>query len=55
MSGYTVFMPDFPGFGSAGGALSLARKNVREGLIAHIELMLEDGQPIPHATLLGEI
>lgn len=53
--GYTVFVPDFPGFGSAGATLALVRKNVREGLIAHIELMLEDGQPIPHATSLDDV
>lgn len=54
-SGYTVFLPDFPGFGSAGATLALARKNVRKGLIAHIELMIEDRQSIPHPTSLDGV
>ena len=53
--GYTVFFPDFPGFGSAGDSLEKARKNAKEGLIAHIELMLEDGQSIPRPTLLDDV
>ena len=53
--GYTVFFPDFPGFGSAGDTLEEARKNAREGLIAHIELMIEDEQSIPKSTSLDNI
>jgi len=53
--GYSVFFPDFPGFGSAGANLEEARKNTREGLIAHIELMLEDEEPLPHPTSLDNI
>lgn len=53
--GYTVFFPDFPGFGSAGKTLEEARKNTREGLIAHIELMVEEGEPIPKPTSLDDI
>ena len=53
--GYTVFVPDFPGFGSEGKTLEAVRKNAREGLIAHLELMLEDRLPIPRATSLDNI
>lgn len=53
--GYTVFFPDFPGFGSEGKTLEVARSNAREGLIAHIEMMLEDRLPVPHATKLDNI
>ncbi|OGT46135.1 MAG: hypothetical protein A3E82_00525 [Gammaproteobacteria bacterium RIFCSPHIGHO2_12_FULL_38_11] len=53
--GYTVFVPDFPGFGSEGNTLDAVRKNAREGLIPHIELMLEERLPIPHATSLDNI
>lgn len=53
--GYTIFVPDFPGFGSEGKTLGVARKNVREGLIAHIELMLESHEPIPHATSIDNV
>lgn len=53
--GYTVFFPDFPGLGSAGDALKEARKNAKEGLIAHIELILEEGESIPKASSLDKI
>src|SRR5580700_11307967 len=53
--GYTVFFPDFPGFGSAGDSLEEVRKNAREGLIAHIELMVEDRQPVPRPTSLDNV
>lgn len=53
--GYTVFFPDFPGLGSAGDTLEETRKNAREGLIAHIELMVEDGLPIPKPTTLDNV
>lgn len=53
--GYTVFFPDFPGFGSAGDSLEEVRKKAREGLIAHVELMTEDGQKIPRPSLLDDV
>lgn len=53
--GYTVFFPDFPGFGSAGKSLEKARRNAREGLIAHIELMMEENNVLPAASSLDEV
>ena len=53
--GYSVFVPDFPGFGSEGKTLKAARKNAREGLIAHIELLLESREVIPHATSIDNV
>lgn len=53
--GYSVFFPDFPGFGSAGDTLEEARKNAKEGLIAHIELMVEYGERILKPTSLDKI
>lgn len=53
--GYSVFFPDFPGFGSAGDTLEEARKNAKEGLIAHLELMIEDGESMPKDSSLDMI
>lgn len=53
--GYTVFFPDFPGFGSEGKTLAAARKNAHEGLLSHIELMIESQEAIPEATSLDEV
>lgn len=53
--GYSVFFPDFPGFGSAGDSLESARRNAKEGLIAHLELMVEDREVPPRASSLDSI
>lgn len=53
--GYTVFFPDFPGFGSAGETLEEARKNAKEGLIAHVELIVENELSIPKASSLDKV
>lgn len=53
--GYTVFFPDFPGFGSAGKTLEQARHNAREGLIAHIELLIEAGEFIRKPASLDDV
>jgi predicted RNase H-like HicB family nuclease len=53
--GYSVFFPDFPGFGSAGKTLEKARKNAREGLISHIELMIENSEALPKPSSLDHI
>ncbi len=53
--GYSVFFPDFPGFGSEGDTLGEARKNAKEGLVAHIELMVEDAEHIPKPSSLDKV
>lgn len=53
--GYTVFFPDLPGFGSGGDTLEETRKNAKEGLIAHIELMIEEGESMPKASSLDKV
>ena len=54
-SGYTIFFPDFPGFGSAGKTLKAIKENAREGLISHIKLTLADGDTLPEPTSLNKI
>jgi len=53
--GYSIFFPDFPGFGSAGTSLEKTRKNAREGLLTHIELMLEDKEQLPKPSPLDKV
>ena len=55
VDGYCIFFPDFPGCGSAGHNLEEARKNAREGLIAHIELMLEERASLTKPSSLDDI
>lgn len=53
--GYSIFFPDFPGFGSAGVSLEEARRNAKEGLVAHIELLVEDREAIPKPSSLDQV
>lgn len=53
--GYSIFFPDFPGFASAGHSLDEARKNAKDGLVGHIELMVEDSETLPKESSLDKI
>jgi predicted RNase H-like HicB family nuclease len=49
-SNYGVTFPDFPGCVSVGDSIEHAIERGHEALAAHIELMLEDGDPIPEPS-----
>jgi predicted RNase H-like HicB family nuclease len=49
-TGYSVYFPDLPGCTSGGDNQTLAAINAADGLAAHIEMMLEDGEPLPAPT-----
>lgn len=51
-SDFGVSFPDFPGCISAGETLAEAAALAQEALLAHIELMVEDGDPIPEPMML---
>jgi predicted RNase H-like HicB family nuclease len=53
--GYSVFFPDLPGLASAGESLQAAAKNAEEALRGHLELMVEEGLPIPEPSELDRI
>ena len=53
--GYSVFFPDVPGCGSAGDSLAEARHNARDALLAHLELLQEQGEEISQPSSLDEI
>ena len=44
---WCIFSPDVPGCVSTGDTAEEALSNFHEALEAHLELMLEDGDPIP--------
>ncbi len=46
-SDYGVSFPDFPGCVTAGSTVQDAMEMAREALAGHIEVMIEDGLPIP--------
>lgn len=49
-SSFGVRVPDIPGCFSGGDTYSEALESVREAIEAHIELLIEDNEPIPVAT-----
>ncbi len=51
-SDFGVSFPDFPGCISAGRTLAEAASLAQEALLAHIELMIEDGEAIPEPMTL---
>ena len=54
-TGYSAFFPDLPGCTTAAstqGGLAVA---AREALELHLKGMREDGEPIPHATLIERL
>ena len=44
---YGVTVPDLPGCVSAGDTLEQALANAGEAILGHLEVMVEDGQPVP--------
>ena len=44
---YGVTVPDLPGCVSAGDTLEDALANAQEAILGHLDVMVEDGQPIP--------
>ena len=52
---YGVIFPDFPGCVFGGNTLNIALDNAREGLIFHIEGLLDAGEKLPTPTTLEKI
>ena len=47
---YGVTVPSLPGCVSAGDTLEEAFANVHEAILGHLDVMVEDGQPIPEPS-----
>ncbi|MFK3661001.1 type II toxin-antitoxin system HicB family antitoxin [Scandinavium sp. NPDC088450] len=50
-----VIVPDLPGCFSAGDTLDEAIINANEAITAHIELLLEAGEEIPHVSMVNDL
>jgi predicted RNase H-like HicB family nuclease len=46
-AGYTIEVPSLPGCISQGDTLEEALANIKEAIALYIEVLIEDGQPIP--------
>ncbi len=51
---YGVYVPDLPGCISTGKTVEKARQNIQEAIALHLRGMLEDGDPIPEPTCIGD-
>jgi predicted RNase H-like HicB family nuclease len=45
--GYSVFVPELPSVATQGETIELARANAQEAIEGYLEVMREDGLPIP--------
>jgi predicted RNase H-like HicB family nuclease len=54
-SAWGVAVPDLPGCFSAGDTLDEAMANARQAIDQHVEIMIEDGAPIPISRSLAVI
>jgi len=52
-SAWGVAVPDLPGCFSAGDSLDEAMDNARQAIDQHVEIMIEDGAPIPRSRSLA--
>jgi predicted RNase H-like HicB family nuclease len=46
--GYSVFVPDLPSVATQGETIEEARLNAQEAIEGYLQVMHEDGLPIPH-------
>ena len=50
-SNWAAYVPDVPGCVGVGDTWEETRQLIEEALAGHIELMLEDGDPVPEPTI----
>ena len=49
-NGYSAYLPDLPGCIAAADTCEETEQLIRDGVVYHLELMSEDGDPIPGPT-----
>ena len=53
--GWGAYAPDLPGLGVVGDTFEEAEQLIREGIIFHIEGLLQDGLPVPEPTSVAAL
>jgi predicted RNase H-like HicB family nuclease len=46
-SGWGAYVPDLPGLGVIGDTFEHADQLIRQGIVLHIQGLIEDGLPVP--------
>ena len=57
-NGYSAYLPDLPGCIAAGDTPAETEELIRQGVIYHLEMLRENGDPIPEPqamTILVEV
>ncbi|MEO5924284.1 MAG: type II toxin-antitoxin system HicB family antitoxin [Bryobacteraceae bacterium] len=52
-TGYSAYVPDLPGCVSAASTLEEAKSLMEEAIEMHLQVMREDGEPVPEPTTLA--
>ena len=52
---YGAYVPDLPGCVAVGETEGEARQLIREAIALHVELLQEDGQPVPEPRSHSEV
>jgi len=52
---YSAYVPDLPGCIATGATLKDVERNIREGIVFHIEGLREDGLPIPEPQTIAQV
>ena len=53
-TGYGAYVPDLPGCFSTGATREETKRNIQEAIELHLEVMAEDGLPIPESNSEAE-
>lgn len=54
-TGYSAYVPDLPGCVTTGKTKKETEQNMHEALHGHLQLMREEGLPIPEPTTTAEL
>ena len=53
-NGYAAYLPDLPGCVAAGDTIEETQNLIAEAVASHLELMSEDGDPMPEPNSLAQ-
>ncbi|MFH1539402.1 MAG: type II toxin-antitoxin system HicB family antitoxin [bacterium] len=51
---YSAYSPDIPGCVATGATKEEVEHNMQEAIEMHVKGLIEDGQPVPEQTSIGE-
>lgn len=54
-SNWAAYIPDLPGCVTTGATLEETKRNIKEAIALHLEVMREVGEPIPSTTTEVEV